>query len=576
MSSALHDQDVPNKPIAWRRPAWSKPGNAITIWPLLQRVIALIALLGLTPLFTVLFFIVRLTSRGPFLYTQSRPGLEGVFFTAYKIRTMTVGADRDRARSMRVDRADPAVTPVGRILRDLKIDELPQLYNIWRGDMALVGPRPIAPALQQEMERAIPGFARRLSVRPGLTSLAQICLLDNGDPDKIVQDWSQRFEAELDYIYHRSPTYDLVIIGLTVAFLLRKIWRRTRKLLGLIAALTLATLMTACTERLSTHSFNEADAAYEKDIQAYGARNDPAVIAIEPISLEAPKQQTADPVYRVGRGDQLAINIFGEEGLDDITVTVDGNGFIQLPFVEHVDVAGRSTAEIQRLLKIRFGKQFLNPWVVVNIAQHRSRPVYLLGKFNKPGVIYLNGPTNLLQVVSMGSGLSEDAHLAGARLWRGGEIAAVDLNALLLGGSTDHNAYLEAGDIVFVPSQSDKKAYILGAVESPGAVPLSNQPMTLLKALAHVGGPRKAEALLSQVRVIRVHSPLEGQLILVNANDMLKGHIPDLQLMPDDIIYVPDNWVENWNEVIRAITPTLQLAGGALQPFVQLKFLKGD
>lgn len=556
---------------------WDRPSQAVRgPWPFCQRILACGALVMLSPLLVFLFLAVKLTTKGPFIYRQTRPGLNGRPFTAFKIRSMCVGADCDPARARQVDRGDPMITPIGRILRDLKLDELPQLINVARGEMALVGPRPIAPALQEELERDIPGFARRLQVPPGLTSLAQVCIFDNEDADHVVDDWSRRFEAELDYIYRRSAIYDMVIIALTVGFIVRKIARKIPLRARYAPLLLLFLPLGACSEHMSTRPFKRADTVYEKDIRAYGDRSDPAPIEIQPVSVPAEETEAEDPNYRVGSGDRLQINIFGEPGLDSLDVAVDGSGRIQVPYLEHVDVAGATVTEIQARLKDGFSAQFRDPWVVVQISAYRSRPVYLLGQFNNPGVVYLDGPTNLLQAMSMGRGLSELAHLRGARLWRDGRIAAVDMQALLVGGQAEHNIFLRPGDTLYVPSKTDKKAYVLGAVVRAGAVPFGNDPMTLMKALTQVGGPVKAKALLSQVRVIRTHSALEGQLILVNAKDILKGKVPDLALMPDDIVYVPDNWVESWNQVVSAVTPTLQLAGGALQPFVQVKFLKGD
>lgn len=561
----------------WRNLDWHSPQLQQTnAWYFTQRVIAACALLSLAPLFLCLWISVKISSKGPFIYAQKRPGLNGQMFTAFKVRTMRTGADKDLARARQVDRNDPMITPIGKVLRDLKLDELPQLLNVVRGEMALVGPRPIALTLQEELSAKIPGFRRRLNVRPGLTSLAQVCLYDNGDAASVVDDWSNRFEAELDYIYNRSAGYDLVIIAMTVAFIGKKILRKLpRKIVTFFLVASLL-MLTACGERLATRKFVKADAALEKDIRAYGDRTDPSIIQVEPISIPADPGAEQDPVYRVGAGDKISINVFGEDGLDNLEVAVDGAGFIQVPVLERIQVAGATVSEIQATLKQGFSRQFRKPWIVVQVTEHRSRPVYLLGQFNNPGVIYMDGPTNLLQVLGLGRGLSETAHLSGARLWRNGAIAAVDMQALLMDGKAEHNVLLQAGDTLFVPSNSDKKAYVLGAVIRAGAVSFSNEPMTLLKALTQVGGPVKASALLSQVRVIRVRSAVEGQLILVNAKDILKGKAPDLQLMPDDIVYVPDNWIENWNQVIRAVTPTLQLAGGALQPFVQVKFLKGD
>ena len=196
------------------------------VWYLGQRVIAAIALILLLPFFAVLYVLVRTTSRGPFLYRQTRPGLNGHLFQVVKIRTMTMGADRDRRLALSVRNDCPQVTRIGRVLRPLKLDELPQLWNVVRGDMALVGPRPIAPALSQKLAERIPGFQRRQSVRPGLSNLGQVCIEDNADAEHLLEDWRLRHEAERHYLRFRSIGYDFVIILLTVLYIVRKIIHR--------------------------------------------------------------------------------------------------------------------------------------------------------------------------------------------------------------------------------------------------------------------------------------------------------------------------------------------------------------
>ncbi|OWK34161.1 sugar transferase [Fimbriiglobus ruber] len=197
-----------------------------TLWCLTQRLIAFAMLVLLAPLLAVMYLVVRLTSRGPFLYCQTRPGLGGQPFTVWKVRTMTVGSDRDVKNAFAVTKNNTQVTAVGRILRDLKLDELPQLWNVVRGEMCFVGPRPIAPALHEKLCRELPGFARRLDVPPGLTNVGQVCVYDNADGDKLVEDWRLRLEADLHYIRHRSVWYDLVLVGVTAMFMARKLVRR--------------------------------------------------------------------------------------------------------------------------------------------------------------------------------------------------------------------------------------------------------------------------------------------------------------------------------------------------------------
>lgn len=202
---------------------------ARTAWRLVQRLLALSLLIALSPVLAVLWAAVRLGSRGPFLYGQLRPGLRGRPFRVWKIRTMQVGADRTAAHGLAVARDDPQVTRLGRVLRDLKIDELPQLWNVVRGEMEFVGPRPIAFVLHEKLRAELPGFERRVAVRPGLTNVAQVSILDNRPAAEVTADWALRLQADLHYLAHRTVAMDLVVIALTVVFVLRKALRRAAR-----------------------------------------------------------------------------------------------------------------------------------------------------------------------------------------------------------------------------------------------------------------------------------------------------------------------------------------------------------
>jgi lipopolysaccharide/colanic/teichoic acid biosynthesis glycosyltransferase len=192
------------------------------LWVIAQRVGALILLVALLPLFAVLFVLVKLTSRGPFLFRQSRPGVGGNLFKVWKIRTMRLGSDRIVANGLGVTKNDPQVTRIGRILRDLKLDELPQLWNVVLGQMRFVGPRPIALVLHERLCEAIPGFESRLMVPPGLTNVGQVSIYENEVNDRMIADWRLRFESDVHYLRHRSVTYDIVLFCLTLLYLLKK------------------------------------------------------------------------------------------------------------------------------------------------------------------------------------------------------------------------------------------------------------------------------------------------------------------------------------------------------------------
>lgn len=142
----------------------------------LDRVLAFFMLLFLLPLIVVLLFLVRATSRGPALYRQARVGRDGAVFQLYKIRSMRIDAESSGSGPVWSQACDPRVTKLGRWMRDLHLDELPQLWNVLRGEMSLVGPRPERPEFVSILKQKIPDYEKRLEVLPGITGLAQMNL----------------------------------------------------------------------------------------------------------------------------------------------------------------------------------------------------------------------------------------------------------------------------------------------------------------------------------------------------------------------------------------------------------------
>jgi lipopolysaccharide/colanic/teichoic acid biosynthesis glycosyltransferase len=165
---------------------------------------AVVAGLGLTvasPILAAAAIAIKLDDGGPVFYRQRRVGLNGEEFELVKLRTMEVGAEH-RGAGLAVNEGDPRITRAGRLLRRLSIDELPQLWNVVRGDMSLVGPRP---TLSYQVERYTPRQRRRLEVKPGITGLAQI-------QGRARLPWDERIELDVWYVEHRSPWLDLKII----------------------------------------------------------------------------------------------------------------------------------------------------------------------------------------------------------------------------------------------------------------------------------------------------------------------------------------------------------------------------
>jgi lipopolysaccharide/colanic/teichoic acid biosynthesis glycosyltransferase len=167
-------------------------------------------LLALTsPLLVAAMLAIRLESRGPALYRQRRVGRDGRPFDVLKLRTMVDGAEHIGA-GLAVDEHDSRVTLVGALLRRTSLDELPNLLNVLRGDMSLIGPRPTVPV---QVRQYTPRQRGRLAVKPGITGWAQV----NG---RAALPWSERIELDLHYIEHRSLALDLRILWRTPALVL--------------------------------------------------------------------------------------------------------------------------------------------------------------------------------------------------------------------------------------------------------------------------------------------------------------------------------------------------------------------
>jgi lipopolysaccharide/colanic/teichoic acid biosynthesis glycosyltransferase len=171
---------------------------------------ALGALVLLSPLWLLLALLVKLDSRGPVVYLQERIGWRGHPFHLMKFRSMVVGAERKGAGIL-VEQDDPRITRVGRILRKLSLDEIPQLFNVVRGDMSLVGPRP---GLRYQVEQYDEVQRRRLDVRPGVTGWAQV-------HGRNAIDWGRRIELDLEYIRRLSFATDLIVLLKTVPSVLK-------------------------------------------------------------------------------------------------------------------------------------------------------------------------------------------------------------------------------------------------------------------------------------------------------------------------------------------------------------------
>ena len=200
---------------------------------LLNFSLALLALIIAAPVMLVVAILVRLTSRGPAIYTQTRVGLDrrsggpdrvnrrrredvgGKPFRIYKFRTMTVNAEHGSG-AIWAQANDPRVTWIGRYLRQYRLDELPQLYNVLRGEMNIVGPRPERPTIFAQLREHIDEYPLRQRAKPGITGLAQI----NHHYDRCIEDVKTKVSYDLQYIERQGVLEDIKIMLQTIPVML--------------------------------------------------------------------------------------------------------------------------------------------------------------------------------------------------------------------------------------------------------------------------------------------------------------------------------------------------------------------
>lgn len=191
-----------------------RPGT-VFLQSLYSTAIGAVLLLVTAPVSLLVALLVKLTSRGPILFRQTRVGLRGSVFVLYKFRSMYQDAEAGTG-AVWAAKDDPRVTPLGRWLRKYRLDEIPQIVNVLKGDMSIVGPRPERPEFVERLIEQIPFYRQRLCVKPGLTGWAQI----NHKYGDTLEDTVTKLEYDLYYIRHLTPTLDAYIMLHTLKVIL--------------------------------------------------------------------------------------------------------------------------------------------------------------------------------------------------------------------------------------------------------------------------------------------------------------------------------------------------------------------
>lgn len=320
--------------------------------------------------------------------------------------------------------------------------------------------------------------------------------------------------------------------------------------------------------------------------QIYGERYS-AVVERESVEVSLGDDAVQpEKEYLIGPNDILYINVKGHPELSSPGIMVggtnkvsgsrvDGLGRVHLPLAGSVPVAGMTIGQATDHIQEVFRTYLKEPWVVVEISEYRSKPLYLLGQFNAPGTYYMDRSYSLMEGLALGNGLKDIANLRSARIIRNGKTIPVDIYRLLQEGDQSQNTWLAANDVIFVPDDKNQNVFVFGAVDKPGPMTMPNGQLTLAQALSSAE-LNEGSAKATHVRIIRSISPTRGELLVMDLNRILNGEALPFPLTEGDIVYVPRSGLGSWNLAIQEILPSLQAVSSLLQPFVQIRVLTRD
>jgi polysaccharide export outer membrane protein len=259
-----------------------------------------------------------------------------------------------------------------------------------------------------------------------------------------------------------------------------------------------------------------------------------AAVLILPLS--APRAQVSDKAYIIGAEDVLEVQVWERKDLNQ-TVFVRPDGRTSLPLVGEIMVAGKTIQELQDHLAKVYEKTVQSAIVTVIVKEIKSRPVYFVGGFGRPGPMQLTREMTLMQAISVVGGVLPGGDAEKGYVLRGDKRIAVDFNKLLQKGDLSQNTPLEPGDTVVVPIAD--LVYVQGEVRAPSPLKYTTD-LTLLKAITQAGGLTPLAAS-GRVDLLRGRTGEKKERIRVDVDKIMRApdENPDVSLKPDDIIYVP-------------------------------------
>ena len=289
--------------------------------------------------------------------------------------------------------------------------------------------------------------------------------------------------------------------------------------------------------------------------------------------------KATEATYLLGAEDQLSVHVVDLDDISDKPVRIDPNGYIELPLVGRIHAAGLTVDQLRNSLATLASKYIQSPQITINVLEYRSRPVSILGEVNTPGLHQLQGPTRLVDVISLAGGLKPDAGqkltitrqikqgslpLPSSHLDASGEFSIADLhlNTLLDGSKPSENIEVRANDVISV-SRSDM-VYVVGEVRKAGGISLnSDEAMSITQALSLAEGTSSG-ANTRKARILRAVNgkPSNKNEVPVDLSMVLSGKAPDLQMHANDVLFVPDNVPAS--AMKRATEAAIQIATGVM------------
>jgi polysaccharide biosynthesis/export protein len=260
--------------------------------------------------------------------------------------------------------------------------------------------------------------------------------------------------------------------------------------------------------------------------------------------------------YVLGPEDSITVRVFAADDIPDKPVQIDNDGSVTLPMIGQVHASGLTVEQFQANLVTAYKKYFKDPQVTVQVNDFRSQPVSVAGNVSTPGVVQLRGNRNLMEVIGQAGGLRADAGdsvlitrnlsegpipVAGAFTDPTGKysVAHIDIRAVMSGKDPEGNILIKPHDVITVPRA--RMIYVLGNVTRPGGYVLTeNETMSLTQAIALAGGWDHSAAL-SGARILRADGGPTREQIPANVKKIMQNKAPDLEMRPDDILYVPNS-----------------------------------